>query len=87
MDTSETLAKTELILQKPPEKWSTLITPTDLKNISPDKIKTSLKKDRAFKSFIDSYVWEISLEYDGINPTIVLNAYTGEIIDVYGPLN
>lgn len=31
--------------------------------------------------------WEVTIKYNGIEPTIVMDAYTGSFIDIYGPLN
>ncbi len=30
---------------------------------------------------------EVTIKYNGIEPTIVMDAYTGSFIDIYGPLN
>lgn len=31
--------------------------------------------------------WKVTIKYNGIEPTIVMDAYTGSFIDIYGPLN
>ena len=31
--------------------------------------------------------WEVTVKYNGIQPTVVIDAYTGKFIDLYGPLN
>ncbi|PIC67627.1 hypothetical protein CSV71_10415 [Sporosarcina sp. P21c] len=31
--------------------------------------------------------WEVTIKNNGAEPTVVIDAYTGKLIDIYGPLN
>ncbi|WP_239431556.1 PepSY domain-containing protein [Sporosarcina sp. ACRSL] len=37
--------------------------------------------------FFNRYKWEITVIYNGKEPTVVIDAYSGKFIEIYGPLS
>ena len=87
MSTGEAIIKAEVHLKNPPEEWKE-ISNVDLKENPPDKISTSLnQKDGIWNRITNRKQWEVTIKFSGAEPTVIMDAYTGKIIDIYGPLN
>lgn len=80
------LAKKHLVT--PPKEWQASF-PKVKGQVVPWKVKrVELVKRRGFWcELMNMRKWEITMEYEGQEATVVLNAYTGEFIEIYGPLN
>jgi len=75
-------------LQTPPEELKVSIPYVELKDISPESINAHLKRrDGLLNKLTNRQQWEITINYQGIEPTVVMDAYTGKYIDMYRPLN
>ncbi|MFJ5791184.1 hypothetical protein ACIQXW_01620 [Lysinibacillus sp. NPDC097162] len=88
MSTVEAISSAERYLQKPPEEWSKSISYVDLNEIPIENIRATLNQKSGFWNQLTNRMqWEVTIKYNGIEPTIVMDAYTGSFIDIYGPLN
>ena len=60
----------------------------DLKEISIENISVFLnQKSGYWNELTNRKQWEVTIKYNGSEPTVIIDAYTGEFIDLYGPLN
>ncbi len=88
MITGEAILQAEQHLQNPPKEWKNSISYIDLKEVPPENITASLKQKRGFWSeMLNKRQWEVTITYNGTQPTVIMDANTGEFIDLYGPLN
>ena len=87
MSTDEAIIKAEGHLKNPPEEWKE-ISNVDFKENPPDEISTSLnQKDGLWNRITNRNQWEVTIKFSGAEPTVIMDAYTGKIIDIYGSLN
>lgn len=88
MSTGEAIISAEKHLQNPPDEWRNLNLNVDLQGIQIENISAFLKQKKGFwNELTNRKQWEVTIKYNGIEPTVVIDAYTGEFIDLYGPLN
>ena len=88
MSTSEATIKAVGHLQTPPEELKVSIPYVELRDIPPENINVHLeKKNGFFNKLTNRQQWEITIKYQGIEPTVVMDAYSGKYIDIYGPVN
>ena len=88
ISTDEATIKAVEHLQTPPEEFKVSIPYVELRDIPAENISVHLKKRNGFfNELTNRQQWEITINYQGIEPTIVMDAYTGKYIDMYGPLN
>ena len=60
----------------------------DLKEIPIENVSAFLKQKNGFwNELTNRKQWEVTVKYNGIEPTVVIDAYTREFIDLYGSLN
>ena len=88
ISTNEAIVSAEKHLQDPLEGWRNPIANVDLKEIPIEDISVYLNRKNGFwNELTNRKQWEVTIKYNGSEPTVVINAYTGEFIDLYGPLN
>lgn len=88
MITGEAILQAEQHLKHPPKEWKNSISYIDLKEIPPENITASLNQKRGFWSeLINKRQWEVTITYNGTQPTVIMDANTGEFIDLIGLLN
>jgi hypothetical protein len=88
MTTGEAIFKAEEHLKNPPEEWKKSDTYLELKEIPPDNIRAYLNQKRGFwNELTNRKQWEVTIKFNGKEPTVIMDAYTGKFIDLYGPMN
>lgn len=88
MSTGEATIKAVEHLKTPPEEFKVSIPYVELKDIPPENISVHLKpRNGLLNKLANRQQWEVTINYQGIEPTVVMDAYTGKYIDMYGPLN
>ena len=88
MSTNEAIVSAENHLQNPPKEWRNQIVNVDLKEIPIENSSVFLNQKNGFwNELTNRKQWEVTIKYNGNEPTVVIDAYTGEFIDLYGPLN
>lgn len=88
LETNQAIVQVNKHLVTPPEEWKASF-PKVEDGIVPWKVnRTELTKRQGFWSGLtNERKWEVVLEYESKQVTVVLNAYTGEFIEMYGSLN
>jgi len=88
MSTGEAITSAEKHLQNPPKEWRKSISNVDLKGNPIENVSAFLNQKNGFwNELTNRKQWEVTIKYNGIEPTVVIDAYTGKFIDLYGPLN
>ncbi|MFF2755743.1 hypothetical protein ACFVR1_18780 [Psychrobacillus sp. NPDC058041] len=88
ISTGEAIHNAEKYLLNPPEEWKNSISFNGLEEIPPENISVNLTSKQGYWNQITNKMkWEVTIKYDGQAPTIEMDAYTGEFINLYGPLN
>ena len=88
ISSGEAINKAEIYLLNPPVEWENSISFNGLEGIPPENIGVNLTQKPGFWNGIANKMkWEVTIKYTGQESTIVMDAYTGEFIDLYGPLN
>lgn len=88
MSTEEAIISIEKHLQNPPKESRKAISYMDLKEIPIENISTVLNQKNGFlNELTNRKQWEVTVKYNGIEPTVVIDAHTGDLIDMYGPFN
>lgn len=88
LSTGEVINKAEKYFLNPPEEWKNSISFNDLEEIPPENISVNLAQKQGYWNEITNNMkWEVTIKYTGQELTIVMDAYTGEFINLYGPLN
>lgn len=88
LSTEEAIISIEKHLQNPPKEWRKSISYVDLKEIPIGNISASLNQKNGFlNELTNRKQWEVTVKYNGIDTTVVIDAHTGEFIDLYGSLN
>ncbi|KOS66286.1 hypothetical protein AEA09_18900 [Lysinibacillus contaminans] len=88
MSTEEAIISIEKHLQNPPKESRKSISYVVLKEIPIENISTFLNQKNGFlNELTNRKQWEVTVKYNGIEPTVVIDAHTGDFIDLYGPLN
>lgn len=59
----------------------------ELKDIPPENIQVQLTPQAGYLNrLVNKQQWELTIKYNDIEPTFVIDAYTGKLITIYGPL-
>ena len=88
MGTGEAIISAEKILQNPPHEYRKTISYLDLKEIQMENINAFLyPKNGFFNELTNRKQWEVTIKYNGTEPTVVIDTHTGDFIDIYGPVN
>ncbi|MCM3125998.1 MULTISPECIES: hypothetical protein [unclassified Mesobacillus] len=91
MVTGEAIVHSIELMQNPSEEWVGSISPKDLnelKGLPPDNVKAILNtREGLWYNILNRKQWEVTIKFKGNEPTVVFDATTGKLIDLYGPLN
>ncbi|RSD28687.1 hypothetical protein [Mesobacillus subterraneus] len=91
MVTGEAVVHSVELMQKPSEEWGISISPMDLselKGLGPDNVNATLNiREELWYRLLNRKQWEVTIKFKGNEPTVVFDATTGKLIDLYGPLN
>ena len=87
LTTQEAIVQAYEYLLSPPEGFGDdLIPKKDLEEMWP--IHTSLTVRHGFYyKVVNRRSWEVTFRYDGKEPTVIIDAITGEYIMIYGPMS
>jgi len=84
--TIEAIYSAERHLQNPPKELSKSIPYLDLKEVPEENVSAVLNQKSEFWNKLTSrMVWEVTIKYSDIQPTVVIDANTGKYLDIYGP--
>ncbi|PIC67629.1 hypothetical protein CSV71_10400 [Sporosarcina sp. P21c] len=88
MSTWEALDHAEKHLQNPPKEWGKSFSDYDWNDTPLENVAVSLNQKSGFWSNLTNRMnWEVTIKNNGVEPTVVIDAYTGKLIDIFGPLN
>lgn len=89
MTSGEALIQAVAYLQDLPEDYhESMRLHLQVEELQREDYFTSLNLKRGFLSeLLNRRQWEVTIKYDGMEPTVVMDAITGKFITIYGPLN
>jgi len=88
MSTSEAIDSAEKHLQNPPKEWEKTLSGLDGNDAQLENVSLSLTPKSNFWSKLTNRMnWEVTIKNSDSEPTVVIDAYTGKLIEIYGPLN
>lgn len=77
-------------LKNPPSKLEVNLPPAQiqLNDIPEGNIQLQMRQQEGFSGRIFNHQqWEVTIRYGDVIPTIIMDAATGEVLDIFGPLN
>ena len=87
ISSGEAINNAEKYLLNPPEPWKKSISFNGLEGIPPENISVNLTPKPGYWNRITNKMnWEVTIKYNVQESTIVMDAYTGEFMNLYGPL-
>lgn len=85
ISSTEAIIYAENVLKNPPEEWEKSIT---YSGTSSENITTYLsERNGFFNKLTNKRNWEVTIKTINSEHTVVIDAYSGEFIDMYGPFN
>lgn len=88
MDSAEAIDYAVTCLSNPPEELGIFPYDIDLESMPLENIFTNLTEQEGFyNQFMNKRLWEVRLILNEEVPTVVMDAYSGKCISVYGPVN
>lgn len=90
LSTEEAIVQAYEHLKAPPPEFVMSLPPIqiELEEIPAENINLRLHQQEGFLNGLFNHLqWEVTISYEDVVPTIVLDAVTGEVLDIYGPLN
>lgn len=90
LSSEEAIAQAYKHLKNPPSETELSLPPIQagLDGISPENISLSLRQQKGFlNELFNNMQWEVTVIYEDVIPTVVMDAATGEVLDIFGPLN
>ncbi|WP_025783467.1 hypothetical protein [Sporosarcina sp. D27] len=88
LETNQAIDQAKKHVVTPPEEWQASFPKVEEQVIPWKVIRVELVKRQGFwNELMNKQKWEVTMEYERMQATIVLNAYTGEFMEIYGPLN
>lgn len=88
MSTGEAIACAEKHLQNPPQEWGESFSDYDWNDTPLENVSVSLNQKNNFWSNLTNRMnWEVAIKNNGSEQTVVIDAYTGKLINIYGLLN
>ncbi|WOV83049.1 PepSY domain-containing protein [Sporosarcina jeotgali] len=88
MSNEEAIASAKKYLQYQEEEKSKSLEKTDWNNTPSENISVSLHQKNGFwNKLTNKMEWEVTLTYQKQYPMVLIDAYTGKLIGVYGPSN
>ncbi|MGB2872872.1 PepSY domain-containing protein [Psychrobacillus psychrotolerans] len=87
ISTGEAITNAEKYLLNPPQEWKNSVSFSGLEEIPPENISVYLTPKPGYWNQITNKMnWEVTIKHNVQESTIVMDAYTGEFINLYGPL-
>lgn len=88
ISTDVAINNAEKYLLNPPEEWRKSISFNGLEGIPAENISLNLtQKDGIWNELMNRMQWEVTIKSPEIEPTVVIDAHTGDFIDLFGPFN
>ncbi|WP_301107204.1 PepSY domain-containing protein [Sporosarcina sp.] len=88
MSTGEAIDSAQKHLQNPPKEWGKTFSDYDWNDTTLENVVVSLNQKNGFWNNLTNRMnWEVTIKNNGSEPTVVIDAYTGKLIDINGPLN
>ncbi|MFN7252388.1 MAG: hypothetical protein ACK4M9_16645 [Anaerobacillus sp.] len=88
MNSGEAMISAVDCINNPPDKMGIFADNIEIETIPNENIYTYLsQQDGFYNKLMNKQKWEINLKYGDKAPTVVINAYSGKCINVYGPVN
>lgn len=86
LTTQEAIVQAYKYLLGPPEGFrDDLIPQKDLEDMWPSHTRLTMRHD-FYSKMVNRRSWEVTFQYDGKEPTVIIDAITGEFIRISGPL-
>ncbi|WP_033541519.1 hypothetical protein [Planococcus sp. CAU13] len=90
LSTEEAVVQAYEHLKNPPSEFLKSLPPIqiELDDIPGENIQLQMRPQGEFPGRLFNHLqWEVTISYEDVVPTIVMDAVTGEILDIVGPLN
>ncbi|WP_078555942.1 hypothetical protein [Bacillus alkalicellulosilyticus] len=88
MNSAEAMISAVDCLNNPPEHLGIFPDYIDIETIHNENVYTYLFQQKGYyNELMNKQRWEVKLKYDGKEPTVLLDAYSGKCISVYGPMS
>lgn len=88
ISTGEAINNAEKYFLNPPVQWKNSISFSGLEEIPPENISVNLTSKQGYWNEITNKMkWEVTIKHTGQELTIVMDAYNGEFMELYGILN
>ncbi|MGG0669126.1 hypothetical protein [Sporosarcina koreensis] len=87
LTTEEAIVQAYEYLLDPPDGYGDDLIPTkEIEEMWPTLTRLSLKHG-FYSEMVNRRSWEVTFEYDGKEPTVIIDAITGDLIMITGPMN
>ena len=88
ISSDEALIYAEKYLLSPPEEWGISFSFIGLEEVPEENIHVYLSQKHGFwNELFNRMQWEVTIKSSEMEPTVVIDAYTGDFIDLFGPFN
>ncbi|MBD7908428.1 PepSY domain-containing protein [Sporosarcina gallistercoris] len=88
IETNQAIHQAKQYLVAPPEEWKVSFSKVEDEIVPWEVNRTELTKQQGFFwGLMNKRKWEVEFKYESQQVTVLLNAYTGEFVGIYGPLN
>ncbi|MFD1031550.1 hypothetical protein [Metaplanococcus flavidus] len=90
LSTEEAIVQAYEHLRNPPSNLELNLAPIqiELDEIPAENISLSLRQQKGFlNQLFNHQQWEVTISYEDVIPTVVIDAVTGKILDITGPMN
>jgi hypothetical protein len=88
LTTEEAVVQAYIHLKNPPKGVEIEKIEMELRDIPASNIELKLhSKAGSFNEFFNRRQWEVTVAYRDLKPTIVMDASTGKLLEITGPLN
>ncbi len=88
LDTKDAVLKAEMYLNNPPQQTYTAQLNVNVMELTADQINTQLHHQTGMLNrMLNRKEWVIMLQFDNRNPTVVIDAHNGKLIQIIGATN
>ncbi len=88
LDTKDAVLKAEMYLNNPPQQTYTAQLNVNVMELTAEQIKTQLHHQTGMLNrMFNRKEWVIMLQFDNRNPTVVIDAHNGKLIQIIGATN
>ncbi|MFJ5791205.1 hypothetical protein ACIQXW_01515 [Lysinibacillus sp. NPDC097162] len=85
LDTKDAVLKAEMYLNNPPQHTYTAQMNVNVKELTTEQINTQLHNQTGMLNrMFNRKEWVIMLQFDNRNPTVVIDAHNGKLIQIIG---